>query len=392
MATIKDPAPHQPPSVVLHPPPLEHLSSMMTPLLVLMLFTAGLQAISPAELLLEEWQTWKAEHGKTYGRSLYGSGGRDNKVSRGGGGEENRRMKVWMENKAQIERHNRAALQGLKSYTLAMNQFGDLLHHEFASTVNGYRKRGDTNSTGAATAPRGATFLPPAHVDSLPSRVDWREAGAVTPVKSQGMCGSCYSFSATGALEAMYQRKTGVLTSLSEQNIIDCSWQFGNFGCGGGLPDSAYQYIKENNGIDTETSYPYEAATTRPNGQKTACRYNPAFKAAVDVGFVDVEAGNEAELKTAVATVGPCSVAIDASHPSMQFYSRGIYREEQCSTEELDHAVLAIGYGVEEKSGKEYWLVKNSWGTGWGEEGYFRIARNEGNMCGIATLANYPLV
>ena len=178
-----------------------------------MLCTAGLQAISPAELLLEEWQTWKAEHGKTYGRVLYGS--MANKVSGGRGGEENFRMKIWMENKAQIERHNRAALKGLKSYTLAMNQFGDLLNHEFTSTVNGYRKSADTNETGAATSPRGATFLPPAHMDSLPSRVDWREEGAVTPVKSQGMCGSCYSFSATGALEAMYHRKTGILTSLS---------------------------------------------------------------------------------------------------------------------------------------------------------------------------------
>ena len=391
MATIKDPAPHQPLSVVLHPPPLENLSSMMT-LLVFMSFTAVLQAISPSELLLEEWQTWKLEHGKTYARSLYGSGGRDNKVSSGGGGEEDRRMKVWMENKAQIERHNRAALQGLKSYTLAMNQFGDLLRHEFTSTVNGYRKSADTNKTGAATSPRGATFLPPAHMDSLPSRVDWREAGAVTPVKSQGLCGSCYSFSATGALEAMYHRKTGVLTSLSEQNIIDCSREFGNQGCGGGLPDLVYQYIKENNGIDTETSYPYEDIIPQPNSQGHACRYNPVFKGAMDVGFVDVESGNEAKLKIAVATVGPCSVGMDASHGSFQLYSRGIYREEQCSTQNLDHAVLAVGYGVEEESGEEYWLVKNSWGTSWGEEGYFKIARNEDNMCGIATDANFPLV
>jgi cathepsin L len=357
-----------------------------------MLTTSCLQAISPAELLLEEWQTWKTEHGKTYGRLLYGSVGRDNKVTGGFGGEENFRMKIWMENKAKIERHNRAALKGLKSYTLAMNQFGDLLHHEFTSAVNGYRKSADTNKTGTATSPRGATFLPPAHVDSLPSRVDWREAGAVTPVKNQGLCGSCYSFSATGALEAMYHRKTGVLTSLSEQNIIDCSRQFGNQGCGGGLPDLVYRYIKENNGIDTETSYPYEDINPQPNSRGHACRYNPVFKGAMDVGFVDVEAGNEAELKIAVATMGPCSVGMDASHESFQLYSRGIYREEQCSTMNLDHAVLAIGYGVEEESGEEYWLVKNSWGTSWGEEGYFQIARNKDNMCGIATDANFPLV
>ena len=168
MATIKDPAPHQPLSVVLHPPPLENLSSMMT-LLVFMSFTAVLQAISPSELLLEEWQTWKVEHGKTYGRSLYGSGGRDNKVSSGGGGEEDRRMKVWMDNKAQIERHNRAALQGLKSYTLAMNQFGDLLH----------RLWGPRGSPPPPQCP--STRSPPQSSPSRPARPPQPPAGSPAP-------------------------------------------------------------------------------------------------------------------------------------------------------------------------------------------------------------------
>ena len=269
-----------------------------------------------------------------------------------------------------------------------MNQFGDLLNHEFSNTVNGYRK--NTNQTTSAL--RGATFLPPAHTDALPERVDWREAGAVTDVKNQGLCGSCYSFSATGALEAMVHRKTGVLTALSEQNVIDCSWQFGNFGCDGGMPDSVYSYIRANKGIDTEEAYPYEDIMTqaKSNAQGRACRYNPVFKGAVDVGFVDVESGNEAALKTAVATAGPCSVAIDAG--GLQFYSRGVYRNEHCSPVVLNHAVLAIGYGVDSGTGEEYWLVKNSWGTGWGQEGYVRMARNQGNMCGIATAANFPLV
>ena len=364
---------------------------MMTPLLVLILSTSVLDATRPTELLLEEWHTWKVKHGKTYNRVLYGSSG----GYKGDDGlEEEFRMKIWMENKAHIERHNSAALKGLKTYTLAMNLFGDLLPHEFTGAVNGYRK--NTNKTSV----RGATFLPPAHMDSLPSRVDWREVGAVTPVKSQGLCSSCYSFAATGALEAMNHRKTGVLTALSEQNIIDCTLDFGsfgNFGCGGGNVDIAYQYIKENNGIDTEASYPYEDITPQipniaPAGFITHdCRYNPIFKGAVDVGFVDVESGNEAALKSAVATVGPCSVALDASG-GLQFYSGGVYRHEHCSTDNLDHAVLAIGYGEDRETGEEYWLLKNSWGPGWGEEGYFRLARNQGNMCGIATAANYPLV
>jgi len=358
---------------------------MMKLLLISMLGMVAVQAITPTELLVEEWETWKAEHGKTYGRLLYGSGGETNQVSGSYGQEENFRMKIWMENKAKIQKHNRRALKGQKSYHLAMNQFGDLLHHEFTSIVNGYRPRAAFNYTGTNTLLRGATFLPPAHVDSLPENVDWREHGAVTPVKNQGQCGSCWSFSATGALEAMAHRKTGVLTSLSEQNLIDCSSKYGNQGCNGGLMDAAFQYIKDNKGIDTEKSYPYE-------GEDDTCRYNPKYKGAYDVGFVDVEAGNENALKTALATQGPCSVAIDASHESFQFYSKGVYREEECSPENLDHGVLAIGYGIDEDSGSAYWLVKNSWGETWGHEGYVKMARNEDNMCGVASAASYPLV
>ena len=119
--------------------------------------------------------------------------------------------------------------------------------------------------------------------------------------------------------------------------------------------DAAFQYIKDNGGIDTEKSYPYE-------GEDDVCRYNPKYKGAWDVGFFDVPSGDEAALKSAIATQGPCSVAIDASHESFQFYSRGVYREEECSPENLDHGVLAVGYGVEEDTGEAYWFVKNSWG------------------------------
>lgn len=342
------------------------------------------QAISPVELLVEEWETWKLTHGKTYGHQLYGlSNSVESKPSGGYSQEENFRMKIWMENKAKIERHNRHALQGHKSYHMAMNQFGDLLHHEFVAIVNGYRPRHLLNDT--TNVQRGAKYFPPAHVDSLPDNVDWREHGAVTPVKNQGQCGSCWSFSTTGALEAMHHRATGHLTSLSEQNLIDCSTKYGNQGCNGGLMDAAFQYIKDNGGIDTEKAYPYE-------GEDDTCRYNPKYKGAMDVGFVDVEAGNEHALKTAVATQGPCSIAIDASHESFQFYSKGVYRDEECSPQNLDHGVLVIGYGMDEESGSAYWLVKNSWGTTWGHEGYVKMARNEDNMCGVASAASYPLV
>jgi cathepsin L len=333
-------------------------------LTLLMVSTAS--AISFFELVVEEWDTWKVSHKKEY----------DTKT------EENFRLKIFMENKAKIERHNRKAASGKHSYHLKMNQYGDMLHHEFVATLNGFQMRQQN-----ASAPRivGASFLIPAHVEALPTNVDWRTHGAVTPVKNQGQCGSCWSFSTTGALEAMNFRKTGKLTSLSEQNLIDCSRSYGNQGCNGGLMDNAFQYIKDNGGIDTEESYPYE-------GEDDKCRYNPKNKGAYDVGFVDVEAGNEHALKHALATQGPCAIAIDASHESFQFYSHGVYSDEECSPENLDHGVLAVGYGEDESTGEAYWLVKNSWGTTWGDQGYVRIAKDKGNMCGVASSASYPLV
>jgi len=339
-------------------------------ILALTLCVSTISAISFFELVVEEWETWKLTHGKGY----------DTKT------EDNFRLKIFMENKAKIERHNRKAASGHHTYQLKMNQYGDMLHHEFVATMNGFQMRKNLTGVGAGMpAIVGATFLMPAHVESLPTNVDWREHGAVTPVKNQGQCGSCWSFSTTGALEAMNFRKTGKLVSLSEQNLIDCSRSYGNQGCNGGLMDNAFQYIKDNGGIDTEESYPYE-------GEDDKCRYNPKNKGAYDVGFVDVESGDEKALKHAIATQGPCSVAIDASHESFQFYSHGVYSDEECSPENLDHGVLAVGYGVDDKTGEAYWLVKNSWGTSWGDQGYVRIARNKGNMCGVASSASYPLV
>jgi len=338
----------------------------MRVLLCLVGFFSAVSAVSFFELVVEEWETWKQMHAKNYDSPT----------------EEKFRLKIYMENKAKVEKHNRRASMGKHSFHLKMNEFGDMLGHEFVARMNGYRMRPSNDSSRHAYA---ATFIAPAHTEGLPKNVDWRSHGAVTPVKNQGQCGSCWSFSTTGALEAMHFRKTGKLTSLSEQNLIDCSRSYGNQGCNGGLMDNAFQYIKDNGGIDTEESYPYE-------GEDDKCRYNAKNKGAWDVGFVDVEAGNEDALMKALATQGPCSVAIDASHESFQFYSHGIYRDQECSPENLDHGVLAVGYGVDKKTGEAYWLVKNSWGTTWGDQGYVKIARNERNMCGIASSASYPLV
>lgn len=323
---------------------------------------ASASAVSFFSVVLEEWESFKMEHGKKYGSDV----------------EESFRMKIYTENKHKIATHNKLYHSGQKNYKLGMNKYGDLLHHEFVSTMNGYI------GNGSRSAYVGATFIEPDDDVVMPKSVDWRQKGAVTPVKDQGQCGSCWSFSATGALEGQHYRQTGTLISLSEQNLVDCSTKFGNNGCNGGLMDNAFKYIKANGGIDTEDSYPYE-------GEDDKCRYNPQDTGAEDTGFVDIREGNEHALKKAVATVGPVSVAIDASHEAFQFYQHGVYDDPACSSENLDHGVLTVGYGTTQ-DGQDYWLVKNSWSENWGDEGYIKIARNAGNMCGIASAASYPLV
>lgn len=214
----------------------------------------------------------------------------------------------------------------------------------------------------------------------VPEAVDWRSKGAVTPVKNQGHCGSCWAFSSTGAIEGQHFLATGKLVSLSEQNLVDCDKD--NDGCRGGLMDAAFDYVKNNKGIDTEESYPYEMN----DGQ---CRFNASSVGATVSGFVRIAKDNEDQLKEAVSTKGPISVAIHGMQ-SFQDYHKGVYYDKECNSSGLNHAVLVVGYGSED--GHDYWLVKNSWGVTFGEEGYIKMARNKENHCGIASEAIYPLM
>lgn len=180
-------------------------------------------------------------------------------------------------------------------------------------------------------------------------------------------------------------KSTGKLVSLSEQNLVDCSRGEGNMGCNGGLMDDAFTYVIDNGGLDTEASYPYE-------GQDLECRYNATNSAVKVKSYMDVIAGSEAALKKDCTNNGPISIAIDAGHRSFQFYATGIYDEPECSSSQLDHGVLLVGYGREGYTGGKYWLVKNSWSEKWGLQGYIKMTKDKDNQCGVASSASYPIV
>uniref|UniRef100_A0A8C9AIH9 Cathepsin S n=1 Tax=Prolemur simus TaxID=1328070 RepID=A0A8C9AIH9_PROSS len=196
-----------------------------------------------------------------------------------------------------------------------------------------------------------------------------------------GSCGACWAFSAVGALEAQLKLTTGKLVSLSAQNLVDCSTEkYRNKGCRGGFMTEAFQYIIDNKGIDSEASYPYKAMDEK-------CQYDSKNRAATCSKYTELPYGSEEALKEAVANKGPVSVGIDASHPSFFLYRSGVYYDPAC-TQTVNHGVLVVGYG--NLNGKDYWLVKNSWGLNFGEQGYIRMARNSGNHCGIASFPSYP--
>lgn len=331
--------------------------------LILLSVVAFASAARIADVTLDNyWKEFTELHGKQYASTE----------------EEALRRSIWETNLKYINEHNLEASLNKHTFTLKMNKFGDLTNQEFVSMMNGFNKTKNMYRTGSN--PR---FMKPSNV-KIPDAVDWRKQGYVTPVKDQGQCGSCWAFSAVASLEGQHFKQATKLVSLSEQNLVDCSRKYGNMGCNGGLMDQAFAYIKDNKGIDTEQSYPYKAIDQK-------CKFNPQTVGATDTGFTDIESGDESALESAIATVGPISVAIDASQSSFQFYASGIYSDADCSSEQLDHGVTAIGYDSMGQ-GQDYYIVKNSWGTSWGDKGYILMARNQDNMCGIATMSSYPLV
>lgn len=285
--------------------------------------------------------------------------------------EEQYRFEVYLRNKKYIESHNAKAKLGQHNFTLAMNKLGDMTSLEY-STLISERNQIPHRPKNTPVAQR---------LTDVPDSIDWRTKGKVTNVKNQGNCSCSWAFSAAGAIEAL--KSTGPLVSLSVQNLMDCSLDYGTFGCNGGLPYQAFQYVIDNDGIDTEAYYPYTA-------ELGLCVYssNPANVGGYCYTYVDVLEGDENDLKTACGNNGPVSAVIDASLDSFRFYGSGVYYDSACNPYNLNQAVLVVGYGTDNGN---YWIVKNSWGTDWGDEGYILMARNQGNMCGIANEANYPL-
>ncbi|XP_075759176.1 procathepsin L-like [Pelodiscus sinensis] len=318
-------------------------------------------ALDPA--LEEIWRGWKSFHGKQYPDEA-----------------EAFRRAVWEKNLRRIEHHNLEEALGKHGYRLEMNHFGDLTDEEFNQQLNGFLADAPERHGGKA-----ALFHESAARET-PKEVDWRAKGYVTPVKNQGHCGSCWAFSATGALEGLVFKKMGKLVSLSEQNLMDCSRRLGNSGCHGGYITRAFQYVRDNGGINSELVYPYLEKDV------FSCHYNPQDKAANCTSFLLVPQGNETALEQAVGTVGPVSVAVDANNFAFHFYKSGVFASSQCSNI-VNHAMLAVGYGTSQENGKSvaYWLLKNSWSEQWGEKGYIRLAKGVDNHCGVANQASYPV-
>lgn len=291
--------------------------------------------------------------------------------------EETMRKAIYEHNLRYIFTEN----QKEHTYKLGVNEYADLTTDEFF----GNSRRSSNYQKYTKYHKHFNKSFSVINNDDLPTEIDWTTKNAVTPIKNQGQCGSCWSFSTTGSIEGINAITSGNLISLSEQQLVDCSTEYGNQGCNGGMPIWAYQYVIDNGGICSESSYPY-------TGQDGSCqKCNPVVEIS---GYVNVTANSGDALKTALSKQ-PVSVIIEADQMTFQFYSSGVLTSG-CGNN-LDHAVLAVGYGTN-SNGQEYLKIKNSWGTSWGLNGYILLgfdsssnSQNGGSgVCGVLSMPTYP--
>lgn len=321
--------------------------------LVLLALLSAASAFPLSEQDEFHFKSWMAQYNKVYSMQEY-----------------HERLQIFTENKRRIDKHN----EGNQTFTMGLNQFADMTFGEF-------RKYFLLSEPQNCSATKGNHF---SSKGPLPDSIDWRKKGNyVTDVKNQAACGSCWTFSTTGCLESVTAINTGKLVPLSEQQLIDCAQDFNNHGCDGGLPSQAFEYIMYNKGLMTEEDYPYKAI-------ELTCVYKPELAAAFVKDVVNITQYDEKGMVDAVATLNPVSFAFEVTSDFMH-YSGGVYTSTEChqTPDMVNHAVLAVGYG--QQDGTPYWIVKNSWGSRWGIDGYFLIER-EKNMCGLAACSSFPVV
>lgn len=331
----------------------------------------------PTQLHDVMFQSWATDHGKDYTTDS----------------EKEYRMRIWLQNHIKIELHNNQVPE--PKFKLGHNDFSDMTHDEYAE----YNKLGLHGNAAVGKVSAEEKINPQAESATfralndpmleLPKEVNWIDLGGVTPVKNQGACGSCWAFSTTGALEGAKFVRSGELVALSEQNLLDCDHK--DLGCRGGLMDNAFKFDEKTGGLCSEIDYPY----TAKQGRKCNPMNCTDVPGSIVSTFYDVPHGCAKALQAAVA-MQPISVAIQADQFVFQFYKTGVLTDDKCGkAAQIDHGVLVAGYGTDSETDEPYWLVKNSWGASWGENGYIRMSRNSENdygMCAILKAASFPEV
>lgn len=293
--------------------------------------------------------------------------------------EEDARLQIFVDNLATIERHNEMFNTGNATFRMGINQFADMTIEEFTflnEVVNESKVIPDDFSFNPTTFTASDDF-------EAPESFDWRDCGALPRVRDQMGCGSCYAIATVAAVESQIFIKTNKLSELSVQEIVDCAGDNQTTGCDGGFELSVFEYVHEHGELSLSSDYNYE-------GAQGVCKSEELPKVSINLtSYVELEPCDEELLKIAIAQVGPIVVSLDINHESFMRYSSGTYFEPDC-TRHTNHVVLLVGYGSE--NAEDFWVIQNSFGVKWGEEGFMKLARNRDSHCGVAIEAMYPII